>query len=120
MVRISGIDLPQKKSIVIGLTYIFGIGFSTSKIIVSQTKVDPQTKIMNLTNMAIIRLRKIFENQYQTESSLKRTFASNIKKNIDINSYIGRRHLLGLPAHGQRTKTNARTRRARVSNAIVK
>lgn len=110
MARISGIDLPRDKRIEIGLTYIFGIGLPTSKKILAQTGVNPDVRVKDLTTEDEQRLREVIET-LKVEGDLRREIASNIKRLTDIGSYRGIRHRRGLPVRGQRTKTNARTRK---------
>ena len=110
MARISGIDLPRDKRIEIGLTYIFGIGLPTAKKILSQTGVDSNTRVKDLSTEDEQRLREVVET-LKVEGDLRREIASNIKRLTDIGCYRGLRHRRGLPVRGQRTKTNARTRK---------
>ena len=110
MARISGIDLPREKRIEIGLTYIFGIGLPTSKQILRQTGVNPDTRVKDLSTEDEQRLREVIET-LKVEGDLRREIASNIKRLTDIGCYRGIRHRRGLPVRGQRTKTNARTRK---------
>jgi small subunit ribosomal protein S13 len=110
MARISGIDLPRDKRIEIGLTYIFGIGLPTSKKILTQTGVSPDVRVKDLTTEDEQKLREVIETM-RVEGDLRREIASNIKRLTDIGSYRGLRHRRGLPVRGQRTKTNARTRK---------
>ena len=110
MARISGIDLPRDKRIEIGLTYIFGIGLPTSKKILSQTGVSPDTRVKDLSTEDEQRLREVIET-LKVEGDLRREVASNIKRLTDIGCSRGLRHRRGLPVRGQRTKTNARTRK---------
>ena len=110
MARISGIDLPRDKRVEIGLTYIFGIGLPTSQKIIAQAGVDPNVRIKDLSNEDEQRLREIID-QLKVEGDLRREIASNIKRLTDIGCYRGLRHRRGLPVRGQRTKTNARTRK---------
>lgn len=110
MARIEGVDLPRNKRVEIGLTYIYGIGRSTSQKILETTGVDPDTKVKNLTEAEISRLREEIDN-YQVEGDLRREIRGNIKRLRDIGCYRGLRHRRGLPVRGQRTKTNARTRK---------
>jgi small subunit ribosomal protein S13 len=110
MARISGIDLPRDKRIEIGLTYIFGIGVPTAKKILSQTGVSPDTRVKDLSTEDEQRLREVIET-LKVEGDLRREIASNIKRLTDIGCYRGLRHRRGLPVRGQRTKTNARTRK---------
>jgi small subunit ribosomal protein S13 len=109
--RISGVDLPRDKRIEIALTYIFGIGLSSSHAILEATKVNPDTRVKDLTDQEVAVLRQELEANYQVEGDLRRLEGLNIKRLIDIGCYRGRRHRLGLPLRGQRTRTNARTRR---------
>ena len=111
MARISGIDLPRDKRIVVALTYIYGIGKPTSQKILAQTNVNPDTRIRNLTKEEINRLREVIEKDHKVEGDLRREVALNIKRLIEIGCYRGLRHRRGMPARGQRTKTNARTRK---------
>ncbi|HBQ98449.1 MULTISPECIES: 30S ribosomal protein S13 [Roseofilum] len=111
MARIAGVDLPRDKRIEIGLTYIYGIGLSRSQKILADTGVNPDTRVKDLTDADIVALRGTVESQYQIEGDLRRWEAMNIKRLMDIGTYRGRRHRMGLPVRGQRTRTNARTRR---------
>ncbi|HHW48523.1 MAG TPA: 30S ribosomal protein S13 [Clostridiaceae bacterium] len=111
MARIAGVDLPRDKRVEIGLTYIYGIGRTTSKKILAQTGVNPDTRVRDLTDDEISRLRDVIEKEYKVEGDLRREVSLNIKRLIEIGCYRGRRHRLGLPVRGQRTKTNARTRK---------
>ena len=111
MARIAGVDLPRNKRIEIALTYIYGIGLASSVQILDQTQINPNKKIIDLEDQEIMKLRSILENEYQVEGDRRRLEAMNIKRLIDINSYRGKRHRIGLPLRGQRTRTNARTRR---------
>ena len=111
MARIAGVDLPRDKRIDIGLTYIFGIGHVTATKIVEQAGFDPSQRVNQLTEAQVTQLRTIIENQYKVEGSLRGEVQMNIKRIMDVGSYKGLRHRRGLPARGQRTKTNARTRK---------
>lgn len=113
MARIAGVDLPRDKRVEIGLTYIYGIGLSRSKEILAETQINPDTRVKDLTDAEVAALRGSVESNYQVEGDLRRWEAMNIKRLIDIASYRGRRHRSGLPVRGQRTRTNARTRRGR-------
>lgn len=113
MARISGIDLPREKRVEIGLTYIFGIGLSSSQNILAATGVNPDIRVRDLSDEDISKLRAYIEDNYQVEGDLRRWEAMNIKRLADIGTYRGRRHRMGLPVRGQRTRTNARTRRGR-------
>ncbi|MGA7670280.1 MAG: 30S ribosomal protein S13 [Nitrolancea sp.] len=111
MARIAGVDLPREKRVEIGLTYIFGIGLTTSKGLLEQTSISPDTRVRDLTDDEVQRLRDIVEKEMLVEGDLRREVSMNIKRLMDIGSYRGLRHRRGLPVHGQRTKTNARTRK---------
>ncbi len=111
MARIAGVDLPREKRVEIGLTYIFGLGRSKSNEILAKTGVNPDTRVRDLTDDEISRLRETIDKEYKVEGDLRRETALNIKRLIEIGSYRGRRHRQGLPVRGQRTKTNARTRK---------
>lgn len=111
MARIAGVDLPREKRVEIGLTYIYGIGLTTSQRLLHQTAVNPDTRVRDLTDDEVQRLRDIVEKEMLVEGDLRREVSMNIKRLMDIGSYRGLRHRRGLPVHGQRTKTNARTRK---------
>ncbi|NLU53652.1 MAG: 30S ribosomal protein S13 [Clostridiaceae bacterium] len=111
MARIAGVDLPRDKRVEIGLTYIFGIGRTRSNEILKKTGINPDTRIRDLTDDEIARLRDTIEKNYTVEGDLRREIALNIKRLIEIRCYRGIRHRMGLPVRGQRTKTNARTRK---------
>lgn len=111
MARIAGVDLPREKRVEIGLTYIFGIGRSLAKRIVAEIGVNPQTRIRDLTDDEVNKLREVIDKNYTVEGDLRREVALNIKRLMEIGCYRGRRHKMGLPVRGQRTKTNARTRK---------
>ncbi|WP_352425052.1 30S ribosomal protein S13 [Aminomonas paucivorans] len=111
MARIAGVDLPREKRVEIALTYIFGIGLTSSKKILAATGVNPDTRTKDLTDEEAQRIRNEIENQYKVEGDLRREVAMNIKRLMDIGCYRGLRHRLGLPVRGQRTRTNARTRK---------
>jgi len=111
MARIAGVDLPREKRIEIGLTYIFGIGQKTASDIITATGVNPDTRVRDLTEDDIAKLRDYIDRQVMVEGDLRRTTALNIKRLIEISCYRGVRHRRGLPVRGQRTKTNARTRK---------
>ncbi|MGP0129135.1 MAG: 30S ribosomal protein S13 [cyanobacterium endosymbiont of Rhopalodia musculus] len=113
MARIAGVDLPRDKRVEIGLTYLFGIGLSRSQEILAETGVNPDTRVRDLSDEDIATLRAYIEANYQIEGDLRRWEAMNIKRLADIGTYRGRRHRQGLPVRGQRTRTNARTRRGR-------
>ena len=111
MARISGIDLPRDKRIEIGLTYIYGIGNSSAKAILAETGVDADTRVHALSDDDINKLRRVIENHYKVEGALRTETSMNIKRLMDIGCYRGLRHRRGLPVRGQRTHTNARTRK---------
>ena len=113
MARIAGIDLPRDKRVEIGLTYIFGIGLTSAKKILASTGVNPDTRVKELSDSDVAALRAEVEKNYQVEGDLRRWEAMNIKRLVDIGTYRGRRHRMGLPVRGQRTRTIARTRRGR-------
>lgn len=111
MARIAGVDLPRNKRIEVGLTYVFGIGHSTAKKIIAATGVDPDIRGENLTEADAVKIRSYIDKHLNVEGNLRRQIGLNIKRLIDVNCYRGRRHRLGLPVRGQKTKTNARTRK---------
>jgi len=111
MARIAGVDLPREKRIEIALTYIFGIGLKTSQDILSKTGINPDTRTRDLTEDEVAKLREEIDRNRQVEGDLRRVISMNIKRLIEIGSFRGIRHRKGLPVRGQRTKTNARTRR---------
>ena len=111
MARIAGADIPNEKRVEVALTYIYGIGASSSQKILQATSINPDTRVKDLTENEISQLRETIEQQYMVEGDLRRDLAMNIKRLMDIGSYRGLRHRRGLPAHGQRTRTNARTRK---------
>ncbi|MDP4092460.1 MAG: 30S ribosomal protein S13 [Bacillota bacterium] len=111
MARIAGVDLPREKRVEIGLTYIFGIGRAKSNVILAQTGINPDTRVRDLTDDEISKLREIIDKEFKVEGDLRREIALNIKRLIEIGCYRGRRHRMSLPVRGQRTKTNARTRK---------
>ena len=111
MARISGIDLPREKRVEIGLTYIFGIGLHTSQKLLQRTGVNPDTRIRDLTEDEVQRLRDIIDKEFRVEGDLRREISMNIKRLMDIGCYRGLRHRRGMPVRGQQTRTNARTRR---------
>lgn len=113
MARIAGVDLPRDKRVEIALTYIYGIGLSRAQEILAKTGVNPDTRIRDLSDEDAATLRSFVEANYQIEGDLRRWQAMNIKRLSDIGTYRGRRHRMGLPVRGQRTRTNARTRRGR-------
>ncbi len=111
MARIAGVDLPRDKRIGIGLTYIYGIGHSIATRIIEEANIDPQTRVNALTEEQVNQLRGIIETNFRVEGSLRGEVNMNVKRLMDIGCYKGLRHRRGLPVHGQRTKTNARTRK---------
>ena len=111
MARIAGVDLPRDKRVEIGLTYIFGLGLKTSQHILAVTGVNPDTRVKDLSEADAQKLRREIEDNHKVEGDLRREISMNIKRLIDIGCYRGQRHKLGLPVRGQRTKTNARTRK---------
>ena len=111
MARIAGVDLPRDKRVEIGLTYIYGIGLTLSKEILAKTGINPDTRVRDLTEDEVAKIRTTLDEDYKVEGDLRREESLNIKRLIEINSYRGKRHRNGLPCRGQRTKTNARTRK---------
>lgn len=111
MARITGVDLPREKRVEIGLTYIYGIGLTTSQRILRETGIDPDTRVRNLTEEEVVRLREYIDRSLQVEGDLRREVSQNIKRLMEIGCYRGLRHRRGLPVRGQRTHTNARTRK---------
>jgi len=111
MARISGIDIPREKRVEVALTYIYGIGLPTSQKILAQANVNPDTRVRDLTEDQVNRLREIIDRRHKVEGDLRREVALNIKRLQEIGSYRGLRHRRNLPVRGQRTKTNARLRR---------
>lgn len=111
MARIAGADLPRDKRVEVALTYIYGVGLSSAQSILSQAKVDPNTRTRDLTDEEVIRLRDIIEKNHQVEGDLRRDISQNTKRLMEIGCYRGLRHRRGLPVRGQRTHTNARTRK---------
>jgi len=111
MARIAGVDIPNEKRVEISLCYIFGIGLSTSQKILKKTRINPDTRVKNLTEEEVNRLREVIDHEYRVEGDLRREVDMNIKRLIEIGCYRGIRHRRNLPLRGQRTRTNARTRR---------
>jgi small subunit ribosomal protein S13 len=109
--RIEGVDLPREKRVEIGLTYIFGIGLTTSQQILRETGISPETRVRDLTEEEVVRLREYIDKNLKVEGDLRREVAQNIKRLMEIGCYRGLRHRKGLPVRGQRTHTNARTRK---------
>ena len=111
MARITGVDLPRDKRVEIGLTYIFGIGLTTSQQILRETGISPDTRVRDLTEEEVVRLREYIDRNLKVEGDLRREVSQNIKRLMEIGCYRGLRHRRGLPVRGQRTHTNARTRK---------
>ena len=111
MARIAGVDIPRDKRVEVALTYIYGIGPTTSRRILAQTGVSPDTRVKDLTEDEVSRLREVIDRQYKVEGDLRKEVTLNIKRLMEIGCYRGVRHRRGLPVRGQRTRTNARTRR---------
>ena len=120
MARIAGIDLPKDKRIEIGLTYIYGIGQNTASKILAETGVDPDTRVKDLSEADVAKLREYIDHNLTVEGDLRREVALNIKRLVEIGCYRGLRHRRGLPVRGQRTKTNARTRKGPVKTIANK
>ncbi|MBI3153206.1 MAG: 30S ribosomal protein S13 [Chloroflexi bacterium] len=111
MARIEGVDLPRNKRVEVGLTYLFGIGPTRAQKILAQTKVNPDTRVKDLSEAEVSAIREVISKNFKVEGDLRREVQMNIKRLIEIGSYRGLRHRRNLPVHGQRTKTNARTRK---------
>lgn len=120
MARIAGVDLPRNKRVEIGLTYIYGIGRSSSNEILAKLGINPDTKTDDLTEGQVNDIRKIIDGEYKVEGDLRSEVAMNIKRLMDLGCYRGLRHRKGLPVHGQRTSTNARTRKGPKRTAVKK
>lgn len=120
MARIAGVDLPREKRVEIALTYIFGIGRVTANRIIEQTGVNPDTRVRDLTEEEVAKLREAIDKNYKVEGDLRREISLNIKRLMEIGSYRGLRHRRGLPVRGQKTKTNARTRKGPAKTVGVK
>jgi small subunit ribosomal protein S13 len=118
MARIVGVDLPRDKRIDVALTYIYGIGWTRSREILKRTQIDPSTRVRELTEDEIARLRETIERNYRVEGDLRREVSQNIKRLVEIGCYRGIRHRRNMPVRGQRTRTNARTRRGRKGTPI--
>ena len=113
MARIAGVDLPRQKRLEIGLTYIYGVGTTTSQLMCSELRIDPDTRVHQLTDEEVSRIRTYIQSNLRVEGDLRRVVAQNIKRKMEIGCYQGLRHRRGLPVRGQRTHTNARTRKGR-------
>ena len=113
MARIAGVDLPREKRVEIGLTYIYGLGRTRSQQILEALEISPDTKVRDLTDSEVVKVRQFIDGNYIGEGDLRREVAQNIKRKVEIGSYQGIRHRRGLPVRGQRTHTNARTRKGR-------
>lgn len=111
MARLAGVDIPREKRVEIALTYIYGIGRTSSKEALSSTEIDPNTRVKDLTDDQLVALRDYIDANFKVEGDLRREVAADIRRKVEIGSYQGLRHRKGLPVHGQRTKTNARTRK---------
>ena len=120
MARISGIDLPRDKRIEVALTYIYGIGPARAAEVLAKTGINPDIRVKDLTEEDVAKLRDVIENDYVVEGDLRREVALNIKRMVEIDCYRGQRHRKGLPVRGQRTKTNARTRKGPVKTIANK
>ncbi len=120
MARIAGVDLPKMKKIDVALTYIYGIGHKTSEHILERSGVDPTVKVKDLTEDQIAKIREVIDSSCKVEGDLRKDVAMNIKRLMDLGSYRGLRHRKGLPVHGQRTHTNARTRKGPRKSVIGK
>ncbi len=118
MARIAGVDIPRNKKIEIAITYIYGIGRSNGVDVIRKAQVNPDTRVRDLTEEEVSRLREVVDREYRVEGDLRREVQMNIKRLMDIGCYRGLRHRKGMPVRGQRTRTNARTRRGRKGQAI--
>ncbi|MFZ3045872.1 MAG: 30S ribosomal protein S13 [Desulfatirhabdiaceae bacterium] len=120
MARIAGVDLPKRKRVEVGLTYIYGIGFPTSKKILDQLKIDPNKRVEQLSESEVNDIRKVIDSELKVEGELRSQISMSIKRLMDLGCYRGLRHRKSLPVHGQRTKTNARTRKGPRRAAVKK
>ena len=120
MARIAGVDLPKQKRVEVGLTYIYGIGRTSSKQILAKLKIDPDTKVSQLSESEVSSIRKVLDNDYKVEGELRTEISMNIKRLMDLGCYRGLRHRKSLPVRGQRTSTNARTRKGPKRSAVKK
>jgi len=111
MARLAGVDIPREKRVIIALTYIYGVGKTRAEQIVAETGISPDTRVKDLTDAELVQLRDYIEGNYKVEGDLRREVAADIRRKVEIGSYEGIRHRRGLPVRGQRTKTNARTRK---------
>ena len=118
MARIAGVDIPREKRVEISLCYIFGIGLTTSRKILERTRINPDTRVKNLTEEEVNRLREVIDREHKVEGDLRREVDMNIKRLIEIGCYRGMRHRRNLPVRGQRTRTNARTRKGPRKQAV--
>jgi small subunit ribosomal protein S13 len=119
MARIAGVDLPPNKKVEYGLTAIFGVGLRTAQKIVAHVGIDQTKRIKDLTDDEVTKIRKLLESEYRVEGALRAEIAADIKRLVDIGCYRGQRHKVGLPVRGQRTRTNARTRKGRKKTVSV-
>ena len=120
MARIAGTDLPREKRVEVGLTYIFGVGRTTSQQLLAELEIDADTRVRDLTDSEVVKIRQYIDGNLTVEGDLRRDIAQNIKRKVEIGSYQGRRHRQGLPVRGQRTSTNARTRKGPKRSAVKK
>jgi small subunit ribosomal protein S13 len=111
MARVSGVDIPREKRVEVALTYVFGIGRTLSQLTLAETGIDPDTRVRDLSEEQLVAIREYVDNNFKTEGDLRREVQADIRRKVEIGSYQGRRHRQGLPVRGQRTKTNARTRK---------
>ena len=111
MARLAGVDIPREKRVIIALTYIYGVGKTRAEQTIAETGINPDTRVTDLTDAELVQLRDFIEGNYKVEGDLRREVAADIRRKVEIGSYEGIRHRRGLPVRGQRTKTNARTRK---------
>jgi small subunit ribosomal protein S13 len=111
MARLAGVDIPREKRVIIALTYIYGVGKTRAEQTIAETGINPDTRVKDLTDAELVQLRDFIEGNYKVEGDLRREVAADIRRKVEIGSYEGIRHRRGLPVRGQRTKTNARTRK---------
>ena len=111
MARVSGVDIPREKRVEVALTYVFGIGRTLSQLTLAETGVDPNTRVRDLSEEQLVAIREYVDNNFKTEGDLRREVQADIRRKVEIGCYQGLRHRRGLPVHGQRTSTNARTRK---------